>query len=156
MSAPATSDMREIERLLMVAAETGQNLTVTALMGEVPGVDVAGITATLQALREVGKAFEDAPGEWRGPYEDEIAAVAAGEPEPIVVSVPAPETPDEGPPDWFGQSDNRRRPQVSAGPTVKLTPAIAAALSAESLGAVVKAGIDEADKAGIPFILEVS
>lgn len=139
---------RELERLLVVAAEEGRTLALSEMQGEL-GVGHDDLGEMLDALREKGTAVEAAPSEWRGPMVDEMPP---SEPAPdqerrVRVSV--------------GENDREqlapRATALSVGmdATVKLTPAVAAALSAEALGEVVKAGIAEANKAGDAFVLEV-
>lgn len=164
MSAPASSDLRELERELLMAAERGETLSI-AEMQEIAGAGHDDLMAMLDTLREHGKAVEDAPGDWRGPLQDELDAIAAADrkPDPVRVSVPDHESENGGgraaelaelagrqrietepaPAEWFGPD-----------PTVRLTRSIAEALDAEALGKVVQAALQGLDDSE-PFLLEI-
>lgn len=145
MSAPASEMVREIARELEVAGEQGQTMSVAALRDHFElGHD--DLLEALDALREHGQAVEAAPGEWRGPMADELP-----QPEPPRVRVSVA---DEEPPER--EPLPRGTLLSSSGATVRLTPGVADALNAEALGAIVKAGIEEAKALGEPFVLEVS
>lgn len=160
MSAPANEDIRELERLLVVAADLGEARSEASLREEL-GLGAHDLQSVLGLLREHGKAFEETPGEWRGPLMDEGANA------PVVVSVSDAVDPDASPAAMHAAALEAMAhrgpdmtalpfaPALSAGATVQLTPGVAAALSAEALGAVVKAGIDEAIAAGMPFVLRI-
>lgn len=155
MSAPAGEVVRELERDLLVASESGETRTFAELQ-DTYGLGHEDLAAALDTLREHGKAVEAAPGEWRGPMADELGSgppAGAGESAdgagPVVVSVGEGEPEDERPPArWLSES-------AQVQPTVRLTMAIADALEPQSLGALVKAGIEEARGDGVPFWLEV-
>jgi hypothetical protein len=125
MSAPATEDLRELERLLLVAAETDETRGVEGLceeLGIVPSV-MAGL---LDELREHGKAIEAAPGEWRGPMQDELDEVDV-EPEPPRVVVSSMEAVSGGV-EAQEVAPWRRSAVDSVPPHVRLTMGIAHAL----------------------------
>lgn len=156
VSAPATEDLRELERLLVVAAETGESREFGTLREELAmGHD--DLTQALNVLREHGKAHEESPGCWTGGSDD-----AGG---PVVVSVPDPAEPHEenggaAALERFDRARGEPRPFTSesaavAGATIRLTVAVANALDAESLGKLVKAGISEAVEQELPFTMEV-
>jgi hypothetical protein len=155
MAAPASEDLRELERLLTVAAETDDRVTVAQVREEfeVGHNDAMGM---LNTLREHGKAVEVAPGEWQGPSLDELDGAQQG-PGPVVVRTPDP--PDQLEEDE--QAAPREAPQwgtAFAGgsePTVRLTMAIAEALDAEAIGKLVKAAIEGVED-GEVFVLEVT
>lgn len=165
MSAPATEDVRELERLLVIAADSGEPVSFAKLQEEL-GLGHADLRASLDVLREHGKASEVTPGEWSG-GEGLSAVEAEGDPEPVRVSVGESEsspTADEidsraealiardGQPTELAQGWG----SIGAEPTVRLTFAIASTLSAEVLGALVKAGIDDAaTREDETFVLEV-
>jgi hypothetical protein len=161
VSAPAGEDLRELERELTVAAEQGETREFGRLREEF-GVGTQELQAMLDALREHGKAVEEAPGEWRGPTLDEVDSAPVESPR-VMVSADVPE--DEGgmvPADGriierhgHGGLPAAMFAGQQADPNVRLTMAIAEALEAEALGQLVKAAI-----AGLPehesFILEIT
>lgn len=149
MSAPASEDLRELERLLVVAAETGEPREFASLREEL-AIGHDDMQKALDTLREHGKAQEVAPGMWSGP---EAGAVSVP-PAPVVVSAPEPEPLadlDEG----YADAATREAMRFDVAPTVRLTVAIANALDPDALGKLVKAGIEEASAAGETFTLEV-
>lgn len=161
MAAPANEMLRELERVLTLAADSGEPAARASLQAEL-GVGGDELQSMLDELRAHGKAVEVTPGEWRGP----LAEDGAAEPQPVTVSAPEPENQDELSDEqvraWFARQD--REPMAApmpavdmvSGATVRLTPAVADALDPEALGKLVKAGIDEAKAVGLPFILEVA
>lgn len=150
MAAPADEQLRELSRLLVIASETGDARSFPSLQEEL-GVGHDDLAGMLDRLREHGQAIEAAPGEWRGPMADELPREQEPEAEPesprVRVDAPADDLPEPGR-GFLSEA-------VTFGATVRLTPGVAAALDAPALGAIVKAGIDEAKEAGVPFILEV-
>lgn len=169
MAAPASEEVRELERLLVIAADSGEPVAFAKLQEEL-GMGHGDLEAALDVLRAHGKASEVAPGEWSGG--EGLSAVEAdeGEPEPVRVSVgegegEAPATADEiaaraealaardgAPAEHLAQGWG----SIGAEPTVRLTFAIASTLTAEVLGALVKAGIDDAaTREDETFVLEV-
>lgn len=162
MSAPASEDLRELERQLEMAAERGETMTINALRTEFDGsgspATVDEVLEMLGTLRQHGKAIEEAPGEWRGPTLDELERME----EPARVTVTLPETPD-GPPDpdevrnGAGRALVRQLEQSFGGgvePTVRITQAIAEQMTAEALGQLVAAGLKSVAE-GETFLLEV-
>lgn len=71
MAGPATEGLRELERELMLATEVDETRSFPELQ-ERFGLGHDDLAASLDMLRTHGKAIEDAPGEWRGPHQDEI------------------------------------------------------------------------------------
>jgi hypothetical protein len=156
MAAPASEDLRELERVLTAAAERGESCSVGGLREEMD-VGTAELSAMLDTLREHGKAVEEAPGEWRGPLMDEIdAAAPAAEPLRVVVNADVPEAREveeipipRGRTEWTTMGYEQ-----GSQPTVRLTRAIAEALDADALGKLVKAGLEDVGD-GV-FVLEVT
>jgi hypothetical protein len=156
VSAPAGEDLRELERELTVAAESGEPMTLAAVQ-ESLGVGHDDAVGALETLREHGKAVEVAPGEWSGPTQDELDAAAASSVEATPRVVVRADVPEEA-------EDVPRRARAPAGaegiltlaePTVRLTMAIAEALDADAIGKLVKAAI-AGTEAGEVFILEIT
>lgn len=159
---PAGPDLRELERLLVVAAETGETMTRARVQDEFQ-VGAGDADGMLSALREHGKAVEVAPGEWRGPTQDELDRAPA-EPERVVVDVPDENGDGAGTDDVMAQLQaggrgggwtGARVAQVLGEPTVRLTRGIAEALDAEAVGKLVKAALDGLEEGEI-FVLEVT
>lgn len=150
MSAPASEDLRELERMLVIAGETGEPRPFAELREELAFGHEAMVDA-LDVLRQHGKAEEVAPGLWSSMEGAPPAPAAKG---PVLVSVSEPERQTMA--DVLDGSDA----EVSRGPLaygeVRLTMGIASSLSAEVLGQLVKSGIDEAAAAGGGFVLEVT
>lgn len=153
MSAPASEDLRELERLLLVAREQGESIEFAQLREELQ-IGHDDLMTALSTLSEHGKAHEEAPGFWTGGADEDRG--------PVVVSVAAPaDEPDgsEAAAVALDRLDRREAPALAeyatAGPTIRLTVAVANALDAESLGKLVKAGIDEAVAEHRDFTLEV-
>lgn len=157
MAAPATEEVRELERLLVIASDLGEARSFASLREEL-GIGHEDLEAALGVLREHGKAQELTPGEWSGPDGDALEPEHVAEAERVVVSVSGP--------DGESVEDDRAplgRAEVSVQtgswaiePTVRLTMAIAQSLDAQALGALVKAGIDDAaTREGEVFVLEV-
>jgi hypothetical protein len=131
MATPATGDLRELERLLLIAADDGSELTVSAVQ-EAFGVVHEEAVGMLGTLREHGKAIEVVPGGWRGPLASEGMALEAP-PEPQRVQVQElGAVPDEDPVPPAGWS---------LGPTVRITRAIAENMTDVALGQLVQAGL---------------
>ena len=134
-----------VERALADKAVGGETITEAALQEEV-GIGHDDLRATLDALREEGKAVEEAPGEWRAPYEDE-EQIEAGEPAAErASSADLPSTALSAP-----RADSRlaRAGEV----TTVLTAGMAKSLGADALGQFIHAGIEDAS--GRPFVLRV-
>lgn len=156
VSAPASEDLRELERLLLVASESGESREFGTLREELAmGHD--DLTEALSTLREHGKAHEEAPGYWTGGSDEASTG-------PVVVSVPDPvdEADDLRSAAALERFDRGRgggaftsESAAVAGATIRLTVAVANALDAESLGKLVKAGIAEAVEQEQPFTMEV-
>jgi hypothetical protein len=158
MSAPATETLREIERDLRLATEdTERGMVTFPELREKHGLGHDDLEAALDILRTHGKAVEDAPGEWRGPFEDEKRQEVA--PAPRVQVSADPEIPDDDDAHAAVAEAMRGSARVplfrteGSQPNVRINVAIANALDAESLGNLVKAGI--ADLEGDVFTLEV-
>lgn len=151
MASPASEDLRELARLLEIAADTGDRVTLAQVREEF-GVGHEDALALLGELRANGKAIEVAPGEWEAPSGIEGVTMpvdeSVAEPARVVVS-----TPDlEPPPARGAQGVFVGGPAV---PTVRLTMAVAEALNAEALGQVVKAALGGLED-GEAFYLEVA
>lgn len=169
MAAPASEDLRELERDLELAAERGETVT-RAEVQEKYGAGAGDVDEMLNVLREHGKAFEVAPGEWRGPTLAELEEARAAVVEPPRVKVSVPDGDGDVDPDFAARAERlsdaitRRRllgatgervAMVAGEPTVRLTRAIAAALDADALGKVVQAALDGLED-GEVFVLEVT
>lgn len=167
MSDRAAPAARDVEALLTAATEQNETWTIERLMDEL-GTSESDVAEALDQLRSVGKAMEDTPGEWRGPYEYERRS-EVGEPGPVTVTV----SEDDGEPgetfvrDTFTGRPGTRLEEhageygavwegvVESQPvSARLTRGMATALGAEALGALVQAGIEETPE-GQPFTLEV-
>lgn len=117
---------------------------------ELTGLGHEDLTAVLDELREAGAAVEAAPGEWRGPYEDEAGEAAAraamdrrdGRDEELDEEDPGP------------SPFREERPSEEASEVV-LTTLIASALDSETIGKLVQAGINEASSERRAFVLRV-
>lgn len=132
MAAPATEDLRELERLLLIAADGGSELTVSAVQ-EAFSASHEAAAEMLGTLREHGKAIEVVPGGWRGPLASEGTSLEPAEPQRVqVTAAPAddPELSAEPPQGYWG-----------VGPTVRITRAIAENMTDVSLGQLVQAGL---------------
>lgn len=122
-----------------------------AELREETGVGHDDLKDVLDTLRESGQMVEAAPGEFRRPFDDEVAGGAAE-------SRPAPE-PDEEPlaEEAPRLGAERPRPRVTSPEgECLLTMGVAKALGAEALGKLVAAGIEEAAEQGGAFVLRVS
>lgn len=133
MAAPATEDLRELERLLLIAADGGSELTVSAVQ-EAFGASHEEAAGMLGTLREHGKAIEVVPGGWRGPLVSETPADLA-EPARVQVAAPAPAAEDPDLPAEASQG------YWGVGPTVRITRAIAENMTDVALGQLVQAGL---------------
>jgi biotin operon repressor len=167
----------EVQRLLMVAADGGESLSLAELQEEL-AIGHADLMAALEELRELGTAVETAPGEWSGPeaiWTDPPEDPPEDPPVPPAESSPPeePETAPAEPPDrpvsdpeivpsaqealsgpaFLGQPMFGWSPSPAT--AVRLTPGVAAALSAEALGGMVLAGMEEAKVTGGRFVLVV-
>lgn len=144
MAMPATEDLRELERLLLVAQETGETMGVARLSDEL-GVGHNDLLEMLGTLREVGKAHEETPGEWIRGYgvvpddgapEGGRVEVSGGDPGEV-----------DGPPargvevDAVGQAFGGEFFAVPAAAQVRLTRAMVDALEPAALGALIAAGV---------------
>lgn len=159
MAAPASEDLRELERLLTVARETNDTLTEAVLMDEL-GCGHNDLTAMLDTLREHGKAVQESPGEWvagdgepaqaeservkvhlveNEPEGDDAAAI-----ERAPVDALEPITPQ-----WTGLV-----PPFITPADVRLTRAMVAALDPAALGALIQAGLEGVED-GAVFRIEV-
>lgn len=152
MSAPASEDLRELERLLANASDSGETVSLNAMREEFPDWPRDGLLGALGTLREHGKAVEDAPGEWRGPSSED-----ASEAPRVAVSVSdEPEEEDARPPARAVMGvTGERVAMVSGEPTVRLTRSIAEALDSDALGKVVQAALNGLED-GEVFVLEVT
>lgn len=151
MASPATSDLRELERALRLATDQGATREFASLREEFE-VGHDDMEAMLDLLRTHGKAVEDAPGEWRAPYDDE--GVDDDDPEVEAGLRVSAETDESAQPAAAAQPGEAQRWGFAGAmlPHVRLTRSIAAALEAEALGRLVLAGIADTD--GV-FVLEV-
>lgn len=142
-----------VEDALRRAADQGESMTIAALQ-EAAGVGREDLEATLEELTKRGEAVEEAPGEWRAPYEDERRDQRK------------PDEPDgrdervraalDGPAPRAGEAVlEGARALAGGGGEVVLTSAMANALGAETLGELVKAGIAEAAEQAREFVLVV-
>lgn len=156
MAAPATEEVRELERLLVIASDLGEARSFASLREEL-GIGHEDLEAALGVLREHGKAQELTPGEWSGPDGDALEPEHVAEADRVVVSVPESDSESDTRAPADAASQSPPGPGVlSWEPTVRLTMAIAQSLDAQALGALVKAGIDDAaTRFGEVFVLEV-
>lgn len=145
MAAPASEDLRELSRLLVIAGETGEPREFATLQGEL-GLGHDDLAGALNTLRENGKAEELAPGMWTAPLEADSPAPRG----PLRVVAPTPGEVAEGEPATVAATGG---PAYSE---VRLTMGIAQTLAAEVLGQLVKSGIDEAAENGCGFVFEVA
>lgn len=163
MAEPASEDLRELERLLVIAADSGETRSVAGLQEEL-GMGRSDLMGALDVLREHGKAITVAPDEWSGPGVEDMPPESA-DAGPVRVSVSDDEDGGERAVEYFRRQDGQLEPLPdgearrwhtigAAGPTVRLTRAIADALDPEAIGKIVKAGLESAD--GDRFILEVT
>lgn len=147
MATPATEDLRELERLLVIEAERGATVTEAHLREEL-GVGHDDLRELLSTLCEVGKAVEEAPGEWTGgdgvPAAQEAPRVVVKAGEPEEVDGP-PAVRSSGLPGWGLEPPAQ----------VRLSRGMIEALGAEALGALIKAGISDTVEGGT-FRLEVT
>jgi hypothetical protein len=169
VSEPATGLLRELERELLMASDGGETRLFEELR-ESLNVEAEELAAALDILRTHGKAAEITPNEW-GVQDSTAVAVAPGGGRVEVPSTvtEASEEPDaaaaalrrldgdrpvavDDPRHPLYASELRQLGQVGQA-NVRLTRGVAGALSPESLGALVKAGIDESTGT---FTLEVT
>lgn len=141
-----------------VAADTSETRSVAGLR-ETHGIGHDDLIAVLDQLRQEGLAIEAAPGEWRGPFMDEQAdaspARTAARREPREAEEPGMS---------LAQAERQagalavmeRREPVGEEKRTTLSRGVAQALDAAALGALVKAGIDEAMEASVAFVFEVA
>lgn len=162
----------DVKNRLIVASEAGEMLSVAALRDEI-GIGHDDLTSVLDALRESGDAVEGAPNEWRAPYDDERDAAPATE-----SAAEQGDEDDEAAAAARRALDRRDRPaRERAAPTAReaigalaedspftggvtkggvvLTQKVAGALSSETIGELVKAGISEAEEDQRAFVLRV-
>lgn len=155
---PAEAGAYDQVRLKLVeVGEQGQTITEAELR-ELFGIGHGDLLEVLNALREEGTAVNVLPSEWRAARPDELPGDEdEGEPADVEAAL-----------DHFdgveGRPSRTERPAVHpsarsaaslsfGGGTVVLTKAVARALDAQTLGAIVTAGIEDAgDEA---FILRV-
>lgn len=137
---------------LALARDGGEMRSVSALQ-EACGVGHEDLMAVLDVMRERGSAVEAAPGEWRQPFEDEVAPPAA-EDEPQAPEAPA----------GMSLAEAERAAAVAAPAftraavgeaTASLPRAMADVLDAAAIGSLVKAGIDSCP-VGQTFVFEVT
>ena len=154
--------LEEVSNVLRRLREQGEGVvTAERIRGEV-GIGHEDLTDVLAELRERGEISEEAPGEW---------AVAGEDDGEVGVSLSDAEANARAAMDRMDGKD-RRRPAASgdsatppfagvprsgtvAGATTRLTVGVADALDAETLGSLVKAGIEEAKQAGVAYSLLV-
>ena len=141
MSAPASEDLRELERLLDIGREVGAAVSIASLREDL-GVGHDDLQTMLDVLREHGKAVEESPGAWIG------GDGAPPAPAPVEVTLPQGYDPEHG-----EIRDARELDEPPAIASVRLTRGMVAALEPDALGKLIQAGI--ADAAGA-FILEIS
>lgn len=141
---------------LTKAADLGETRSRAALQ-EAVGVGSGDLDRALDELRATGRASEVEPDGWTGAVEED-PEVPEPEPEPDALAELGPSEPlrHEG----FSLPGRPRTGRVvlddaEGEKRVELTAGVASALSAEVLGQLVKAGIDEAQAAGVSFVFEV-
>lgn len=139
-----------VEDALRRAADQGESMTIAALQ-EAAGVGREDLEATLEELTKRGEAVEEAPGEWRAPYEDERRDQRKPDERDERVRAAL-----DGPAPRAGEAVlEGARALAGGGGEVVLTSAMANALGAETLGELVKAGIAEAAEQAREFVLVV-
>lgn len=142
---------------LVEAGEQGKTVT-EAEMREEFGIGHEDLTDVLNALREDGRAVNELPAEWRAPREDETEG--EGEPDDDAAAEAL---------DRFDGKDGARGEQtaepergsagrssvaLSAGSgNIVLTKSVLAVMSDETIGKMVRAGVESAD--GDDFTLRV-
>lgn len=145
-----------IETTLVERTDSNRNVSLTELR-ESLGIGHEDLVATLDTLREAGKAVEESPGEWRAPYHDELPEGVGTSRAPAAPAEVAAEDDAAGvrePP-----HPPRRGPAAVDAPDavrVQLPLAVAKALDKPALGGIVDAGIAEAERDGVPFVFEVT
>jgi hypothetical protein len=139
---------------LALARDAGEMRSVSALQ-EACGVGHEDLMAVLDVMRERGSAVEAAPGEWRQPFEDEVAPPAAED---------APQAPEAPGGMSLAEAEMRTGPgragtvparALVGEATASLPRAMADVLDAAAIGALVKAGI-ESCPVGQTFVFEVT
>lgn len=136
------------------ARDENRTVPLAELQEEV-GVGHGDLQETLSALRERGEAVEGAPGEWRRPFDDELADAR-----------PVSAASDRSGRDDLDAIEERVRVRNGQPPAPRprvtsesgecvLTVGVAQALGAEALGKLAAAGIEEAVAEGRAFVLRV-
>lgn len=144
MSAEAWA-LGEVKTAVHKASDENRNATAEELRAEV-GIGHDDLAEVLSTLRERGEVVEDAPGEWRRPYDDERTAPDRSDDAAEDVSEGGAPAPGRAP---------ARVAEEQPTSIVTLTMAVAAALDAETMGKLVEAGIAEANDERREFVLRI-
>lgn len=157
----------QVRLKLVERTEQGEPITEAELREEL-GIGHDDLTGVLTVLRERGDATNVAPAEWRAPYESEREEAAADDAATAALdhfdgkNGPAEEE-DGAPASSRGEEPIERTPPpardgrviVAEAGNVTLTAKVLAAMDAETIGKLVKAGVEEASDASLPFIFRV-
>lgn len=157
MSAPATEDLRELSRLLIVASEAGDVVTTAVLQDEL-GVGRTDLMRMLDTLREHGGATEVAPDEWSAGAGEEAQAEADA-PVRVATAEVADEVDELAPTGHTMLDAGSGQFYQQIGPVltshVRLSRGMVAALEPDALGKLIQAGIDDVGD-GLVFRFEVT
>lgn len=158
MTAEAAA-FEQVRNAIVVASEQGSTVEESDLREEF-GIGHGDLTEVLNDLRDKGEAVNETPGEWRAPYEDEREAFAAAE---------AAERREARAADDDDEDDEELPPAARAGSArvapartaviagdgeVVLTKGVLNVMDDETIGKIVKAGVEESD--GDEFTLRVA
>jgi biotin operon repressor len=145
MDATMTGEVRDELRRISDRGE----LASRQMLREAVGIGARDLEEALTELREAGEATEAEPDGYR--------LIAGGEEPPADEEEPEEEPEPEQRETTLGRAvravEQRRAGEVKR---VTLTLAVAQAVGKEGLGNLVLAGIEEADAAGVGFVLEVT
>jgi hypothetical protein len=153
---PAAFD--QVRGKLEERAVAGEAVTEAELREEF-GIGHDDLTQVLQSLSNDGEAVHEAPGEWRAPYADERERFARATGEEGDGEAAEPEAAAAEAVERTAAGGLRRqapvRPQVVAGDgEVVLTKGVLSVMDDETIGKIVKAGVEESD--GDEFVLRVA
>lgn len=140
----------ELADALIVARDTNRLATVGELRERV-GMGDGDVRRVLNALRESGEAVEEAPDMWRAPYEgDGVSTPGSSSGAATVADVRDERDAPSHPVVMEGV-----RAQTAWPPAVVMPAPVLAVMDNETVGAIVKAGVEDAARRGAPFVLEV-
>lgn len=125
-----------------------------AELREATGLGHEDLTSVLEAMNAGGDVREETPGEYVLMHDDDIGVERESEVDDPGVSLEEAERRAAAGP--MTPRRARRGETETAPRKVSLTRGVAAALDAAALGALVKAGIDEAAEQNATFVFEVT